>query len=174
MEIRLDQIRDEPFNWHETRSVPAESMERSQLLELGTVGWAGEIARTKSGFLLIARLRYSQTLECPRCLGRSPAEVETEVELLIHPKNREPLVGELELEESDLGVLYLDGEILDTDPILMEQIQLNVPMKQLCRQDCAGLCPQCGIDRNVDSCCCEEAVDPRWASLSQLRDRLEN
>ncbi|MCP4205060.1 MAG: DUF177 domain-containing protein [bacterium] len=174
MEIRLDQIGDEPFHWQENRSVPVESLERSQLLELGEVGWEGEITRTNSGFLLTARLRYSQALECPRCLGRSPGEIESEVELLIQPKSKEPVVGELELEESDLGVLYLEDEILNTDPILIEQIQLNVPMRQLCRQDCAGLCPQCGIDRNVDSCECDEVVDPRWASLTALRDRLEN
>ncbi len=127
MEIRLDQIGDEPFRWQEIRSIPVESLQRTQLLELGDVGW-GE----------------------------------------------EPVVGELELEEADLGVLYLKGEILDTDPILTEQIQLNVPMRQLCRQDCTGLCPQCGIDRNVESCDCEDVGDPRWDALTALRDRLEN
>ncbi|MFQ5525574.1 MAG: DUF177 domain-containing protein [Thermoanaerobaculia bacterium] len=175
MEIRLDQIGDEPYRWRETRSVPVESLERSQVLDLGDVEWEGEIARTSSGFLLTAEIRYAQALECPRCLGPSPGEVETRVELLIQPKNKEPVVGELELEEGDLGVLFLEGEVLDTRPILIEQIQLNVPMRQLCREDCAGLCPQCGIDRNNDSCdCAEEAVDPRWESLLALRDRLEN
>lgn len=174
MEIRLDQIGDEPFRWQETRSIPVESLRQAQLLELGKVAWEGEVARIDSGFLLTAQLNYSQTLECPRCLGPSPAEIESEIRLLIQPHSKEPVVGELELEESDLGVLYLEGEILDTDPILLEQIQLNVPMRQLCRPDCAGLCPQCGSDRNVEFCECEEVVDPRWASLTELRDRLEN
>ncbi len=175
MRIRLDQLGDEPFRWQETRSFPAGSLERAQLLELGNISWEGEVARTTSGFVLTGLIRYSQALECPRCLGRSASEVEAPIELLIQPKSKEPVVGELELEEEDLGVLYLEGEDLETDPILMEQIQLNVPMRQLCREDCAGLCPQCGIDRNVDSCDCEEEiVDPRWASLARLRDRLEN
>jgi uncharacterized protein len=175
MEIRLDQIGDEPFRWRETRSVSAASLKRAQLLELGEIDWRGEVARTSTGFILTAEIRYSQVLECPRCLGRSPSEVEAQVELLIQPKSNEPMVGELELEESDLGLLFLEGEILDTDPILQEQIQLNIPMRQLCRQDCAGLCPQCGIDRNVETCDCDdEVVDPRWAALAGLRDRLEN
>ena len=147
MEIRLDQIGDEPFRWQETRSIPVESLQRTQLLELGDIGWGGAIVRTSAGFLLSARLGYTQALECPRCLGPSRVEVEAEIELLIQPKSKEPFVDELELEESDLGVLYLQGEILDIDPILTEQLQLNVPMRQLCRQDCAGLCPQCGADR---------------------------
>lgn len=174
MEIRLDQIGDEPFRWRETRSIAAESLRQAQLLELGKVDWEGEVARTNSGFLLTAQLNYSQILECPRCLGASPAEVQSETKLLIQPRGNEPVVGELELEESDLGVLYLEGDILETDPILIEQIQLNVPMRQLCRPDCAGLCPQCGSDLNVESCECEDTVDPRWASLTELRDRFEN
>lgn len=174
MEIRLDQIGDEPLRWQETRSISVESLQRTQLLELGDIGWGGEIVRTNFGFLLSARVGYTQTLECPRCLGPSPVEVEAEIELLIQPKSKEPVVAELELEEADLGVLHLKGEILDTDPILTEQIQLNMPMRQLCRQDCTGLCPQCGIDRNVESCDCEDVGDPRWDALTALRDRLEN
>jgi len=172
MEIRLDQIGDEPFRWQETRSIPVESLQRTQLLGLGEIGWRGEIVRTSSGFLLNAQLGYEHTLECPRCLKPSPAAVEAEIKLLIQTKRSEPFVGELELEESDLGVYFLEGEILDTDSILTEQIQLNVPMRQLCRQDCAGLCPECGVDRNLESCECEEAADPRWAALTALRDRL--
>ncbi len=174
MEIRLDQIGDEPFRWQETRSIPVDSLQRTQLLELGDIGWDGEIVRTSAGFLLSARLGYTQTLECPRCLGSSRVEVEAEINLHLQPKSKEPADDELELEEADLGVLYLEGEILDTEAILTEQIQLNVPMRQLCRQDCAGLCPQCGIDRNSEPCGCEEAGDPRWVALTALRDRLEN
>jgi len=173
MEIRLDQIGDEPFRWQETRSIPVESLQRTQLLELGDIGWDGEVSRTSSGFLLKARVEYSQTLECPRCLGASGIDVKTKIKLAIEPKSDELFVEELELGKSDLGVLYLEGEILDTDPILTEQIQLNIPMRQLCRQDCEGLCPQCGIDRNVESCECEEVGDPRWAALTALRDRIE-
>lgn len=174
MEIRLDQIGDEPFRWQECRAIPVESLVQAQLLELGKIDWQGEVARTNSGFLLTAQLNYSQTLECPRCLGASSTEIKSNIRLLIQPHSKEPVVGELELEESDFSVLYLEGEDLDTDPILIEQIQLNVPMRQLCRQDCAGLCPQCGSDRNVESCDCEEVVDPRWASLTAFRDRSEN
>ena len=75
MEIRLDQIGDEPFRWQESRSIPVESLQRRQLLELGDVGWGGQIVRTSFGFLLSARLGYTQILECPRCLGPSPNAV---------------------------------------------------------------------------------------------------
>jgi uncharacterized protein len=58
--------------------------------------------------------------------------------------------------------------------VLIEQLQLNIPMKPLCRPDCAGLCPTCGADLNQTRCACAKSVDPRWAGLAVLRDRLED
>jgi uncharacterized protein len=78
------------------------------------------------------------------------------------------------LHEQDLGELYIEEEVLETDPILIEQLQLNVPMKPLCRDDCKGLCSGCGADLNDGVCTCAESrVDARWASLAALKSRLE-
>jgi hypothetical protein len=69
-----------------------------------------------------------------------------------------------------VGVLHLDEEVLDTEPLLVEQLHLAVPMKPVCRPDCKGLCPHCGADRNRGECDCRETdVDPRWAALAKLR-----
>jgi uncharacterized protein len=171
MIIRLDQISDEPYRWRERREVPVERLDRVQLVGLSEVNWAGTITPTQTGHLLSARLEYLQTLSCPRCLKPNSMEVVSDIELLILPRHREPIAGDRELEEADLSVLFVEDENLDTEPILMEQLQLNVPMRQLCREDCAGLCPTCGADRNFEECSCgEEEVDPRWAALAKLRD----
>jgi len=70
--------------------------------------------------------------------------------------------------------LTISEEILETDPILIEQLQLNVPMKPLCRADCRGLCPDCGADLNAGACSCAETrADPRWGSLAALKSRLQ-
>ncbi|HYN22371.1 MAG TPA: DUF177 domain-containing protein, partial [Thermoanaerobaculia bacterium] len=77
--------------------------------------------------------------------------------------------------EDELGVRHLEGEVLDSAPILLEQLQLNVPMKPLCRPDCRGLCPLCGADLNAGMCSCEErSEDPRWAGLAALKSRFES
>jgi uncharacterized protein len=74
-----------------------------------------------------------------------------------------------------MGVLHVAGEVLETEPILLEQLQLNIPMKPLCRPDCAGLCPVCGADLNLGACACpERAGDPRLAALAALRDRMND
>jgi uncharacterized protein len=71
-------------------------------------------------------------------------------------------------------VVFLEGEVFDTRPLLVEQLQLNVPMKPVCREDCRGLCPQCGADLSQGDCSCGgQPPDPRWAALAALRDRQE-
>ncbi len=176
MKIRLDQITDEPFLWRDDQVLGVEILEQPELLELGAISWGGKVSPSASGYLFQARLAYDQTLTCPRCLGPSSVPVSSAVELAILKRAGRPLVGELELEEQELSVVYLDEEeMLDTQPILLEQLQLNIPMRALCREDCAGLCPVCGANRNETSCSCErETADARWSPLEALRARTED
>jgi len=173
MQIWLDQVREEPFDWDETKTVAPEALDMPELAALSPVHWTGRVSFVDPGYLLRARLSYDQTLSCDRCLKPIVEHVEPEVELLVldgHPG----AAGEHELKEGELGVLHLDGEVLETDPILLEQLQLNLPMKPLCQEDCQGLCPVCGIDRNTGSCSCEEKTpDPRWAALAAIKSRLD-
>jgi uncharacterized protein len=63
----------------------------------------------------------------------------------------------------------VDGQI-DLAPLVREYVMLDLPDAPLCRPDCAGICPQCGADRNVAACDCDTAPsDPRWAALADLR-----
>ncbi len=173
MKIRLDQIGDEPYRWHTEETVSPEALDRPELLAISPVTWSGEISRLDEGFLLRARLAYQQTLACQRCLRGVTEPVEEELELMIVRHERGADAEERELEEKDLGVLVVAGEELDLSPLLVEQIQLDVPMRLLCREECAGLCPTCGADLNEGACdCAPPAADPRWAGLAALRDSL--
>lgn len=175
MRIWLDQVREEPFTWDETQSIPLESLERPELLALSPVRWKGQLVFADPGYYLKARLFYEQTLSCIRCLKPIVERVEPEVELMIAQERPHAQGGERELKEDELGVLTVEGEVLETDPILLEQLQLNVPMKPLCQEDCQGLCPVCGADRNAGECSChEETSDPRWAGLAVLKSRLDS
>jgi uncharacterized metal-binding protein YceD (DUF177 family) len=79
---------------------------------------------------------------------------------------------EIELEKDELGVLVIEGEHLDTEPLIAEQVLLELPMKPLCGPECRGLCPRCGADRNQVADCCEEPADERFEALGALRDKL--
>jgi uncharacterized protein len=176
MKIRLHEIGDEPYTWEEEERVSPAALERPELLELGPISWSGRITRLDGpdgGYLLQGRISYEQTLACQRCLAEVTEPVTEDVELLV--LRHDPGAGEeeRELQEKDLGVLVVKGEELDLGPVLLEQIQLNVPMRPLCREECAGLCPTCGADLNQGPCRCgPQAPDPRWSGLAALRDSL--
>lgn len=91
-------------------------------------------------------------LECCRCLKEFILPVKTEFKYTYAPV--EDLSGEedLELTGEDLGFGYYKDNVIDLDPIILEQIVLQVPMKPLCKESCKGLCTHCGINLNVESC----------------------
>lgn len=173
MRIHLERIRREgrPFTWDESVEVPLEKLDRDELVALGPVRWSGRVTSAASGgFYLTARVEGEQTLSCDRCLEPIRVPIDERLELLVLVDEPRPIEGERELSGDELGVLLLDDELLDTEPLLVEQLQLAVPMKPVCRPDCKGLCPKCGVDRNRGDCGCGEAeVDPRWAALARLK-----
>ena len=63
----------------------------------------------------------------------------------------------------------IEHGFVDLAPLVHDAILLDLPLAPLCRADCAGLCPYCGIDRNDESCDCQSPLDPRWATLDELR-----
>lgn len=169
LKIDLEKISVEPCRWRDRESIPVAELDRPEVLALGVVTVDWEIAPTEDGYLLQAQFEYLQTLACMRCL--KPIEIPTsnDTTLLLEIGRHLTNEAELQLRQEDLNTLILETTTLDTQPILVEQLQLNIPMRTLCREDCPGLCPSCGADRSVNSCDCEtEAVDVRWAGLSAL------
>jgi uncharacterized protein len=77
---------------------------------------------------------------------------------------------EREVAEEDLDTSVYRDDQINLNEVLREQFYLALPMKPLCREDCAGLCPQCGINRNTGTCsCATEFEDPRLAPLRGLK-----
>jgi uncharacterized protein len=75
-----------------------------------------------------------------------------------------------ELASDDLNLSVIDGTGIDLDQLAREQLLLAKPAHTLCREDCQGLCPTCGADRNTSPCKCEaQPVDSRWQKLKDLR-----
>ena len=75
-------------------------------------------------------------------------------------------------ESDDIVVLNPDGE-LELDELMREVFLLEMDTKNLCSPDCRGLCPGCGVDLNVEPCCCKREIDPRLAKLAQLLEPEE-
>jgi len=176
MQVRLEQVRDNPFHWDETETVDAKEVGNPDVQALSPVRWRGEIQFADPGYLLTATYSYQQTLSCQRCLEPLVESVEQPMQLLLVPGTGAPGSGEHELSEAELGVVEVpeDGEV-DLRPLLLEQILLNVPMKPLCRAGCKGICPQCGTNRNTAPCDCNpQWEDPRLAGLKTLLKRNDD
>jgi len=102
---------------------------------------------------------------CARCLEDYEFELETDFNLVMMPKTPEAIAGSAE----DLDLSFYDGEEIDLSPAVREQLILALPTRPLCREDCRGLCSQCGANRNqVDCGCTQRPVDVRLAVLRNL------
>lgn len=118
------------------------------------------LSRTKEGILVQAHLQTAVDDECYRCLDPIEHVVEIEIEELYtyHTQaNTEFYIDE-------------DG-ILDLAPLLRDETLIAVSHRALCRDDCQGLCPGCGVNLNYAACACDlDDIDPRLAALKRLLD----
>lgn len=119
---------------------------------------------------LTGRVRGALELECSRCLEPFQVAVDAAFDMLFLPVSDNTGQGEREVAEEDLGVSYFKEDVIDLGEVIREQFYLALPMKPLCRDDCQGLCPMCGVNRNRGTCSCQtEWVDPRLEPLRKLR-----
>ena len=132
----------------------------------GGVHVTGRVRNMAGALLLSARLSSVLSLTCDRCARPFEREKTVEYETL--------LAFELESGESD-DIVLLDGDgELDLDGLMEEVFLLEMDTKNLCSEDCKGLCPGCGADLNRESCRCKKEIDPRLAKLAQLLEDREN
>ena len=111
---------------------------------------------------------------CARCVEPVASPIKGTLDLLFRPENADAEPGEraITVDETEIGYYGKGGLLLED--VVREQVLLNLPGKTLCKQDCKGLCPQCGWNLNTDPCrCAETAVDPRWNALAGLASHFE-
>jgi uncharacterized protein len=114
-------------------------------------------------------------LLCDRCASPARAPLEVEFDARFIPRMVAASDAEnVELLADDLGLAAYEGDSVDVDELVREQILLALPSRNLCREDCKGLCPKCGSDLNAGACSCEQGeTDPRWAALADWKNRSE-
>jgi uncharacterized protein len=122
------------------------------------------LTQTSSGLVLELELEARIVGPCVRCLADAGVS--------LHVASRE-YQATSPGESDELTTPYLVEDKLDLSAWARDAVALALPDKILCKEDCAGLCPVCGRDLNREPHEHEgDAVDPRWAALSELRDRL--
>ena len=138
------------------------------------VGLEAEIRKDAQKVRLVGRLTAELEAECGRCLEPFRIPIDAPLDLLFLPESEQVKadVKDLEVQDADTAVSFYKDDVLDVGAMIREQFYLALPMKPLCKQDCKGLCPTCGINRNRETCQCEATwVDPRMEPLRRLRSQ---
>ena len=116
---------------------------------------------------------------CDRCTEAFDFTLSVSIDLDFLPahadseplKNKRFSEEEVELTVDDVSYGFYHGEEINLASLVSEQALLVLPQQFLCTPDCKGLCPQCGINKNQQSCSCEieKTIDPRWEALRKLK-----
>ena len=129
----------------------------------------GRADRRRDQIRVRGEIQTAVELPCDRCLAPAPVPVNVEFAALFGPPE-ESAAEAKELSDEDLDFSAYEGGAIDLDAVVREQILLALPLRQLCRDECKGLCPACGADLNTQTCECPPGdTDPRWAALKDLK-----
>ena len=136
----------------------------------GPVHLAFDVRKDRQQYRLIGRVQAALEMECSRCLAPFTLPVDEPFDVLYLPHSEHKTEGEVEIEEDDLTTAFYSDQVIDLGQLVIEQFFMAAPMKPLCTEDCQGLCPMCGTNRNAGTCSCTAAwVDPRLAVLENLK-----
>jgi uncharacterized protein len=169
MRIELDKL-EKTGNGFAHRYEPEEIVldeEHARLTEPPAV--EGRVSRSGREVRLRGRINAKAEVDCDRCLKTIAIPVEADFDVTYVTEEDYTSSAAAELQEEDLSVSIFDGETIDVDELVREQLLLALPARALCGEDCKGFCPTCGTNRNTNSCNCEtKEIDPRWAGLKAV------
>ena len=168
MQINVSQLLKETFGTvrnykvSETVDIAGDGNDRPVQGEL-------RLFRTPKGILVKGLLHTKVELTCSRCLSSFsyPATLNIEEEYIqtVDIVSGVPLPSPEEASSFNID----EHHVIDLTEAIRQYTVLAVPMKPLCREDCAGLCPKCGHNLNQGACSCpKQEIDPRWSELSKL------
>jgi uncharacterized protein len=142
--------------------------ERIRLVQPPTV--SGRILRKDQKLKVEGHIEAEVEVECDRCLKRVQVPFTSDFTFEYLTAGDYQAQQAAELSEEDLALSVFDGEAIDIDDIVREELLLDVPSHVICQEECKGLCPACGVDRNqVDCKCGTSETDPRWDALKNLQ-----
>ena len=170
---------EEGGGWWSARMPRDASLPREVVEPFSVTGVAYRGAGSED-ILLEGTIAGAFELECARCLARYRHRLREPFRFVLEPAGtRTPAEPEAAAallrdgmcmaDEVELG--WYRGSDIQLDSVCRELISLALPVKPLCREDCAGLCPRCGADRNETACgCSESARSAPFAALAALRE----
>lgn len=164
LQVSISRIPEQGLDVDEVVNGEILAIDPEELTTEGIGRFKAHVERSDGGSLHVrGHLNLKTSGPCARCLADTPLVVDQELDLFFLPES--PALSEYddeegaELQDRDLVVTFYKGDVLDLTGMVREQVLLAQPMKRLCREDCKGVCPTCGADRNLKNCgCAKETV----------------
>lgn len=178
MRIRVDDIPESGRTicrkWDQQRLAHFRSAEDPVQLRLTQpVEVEFELHKRVDHVLVKGRIALAAWLHCDRCLAEYPWELKHRFETVLVPRADQPTEEETRLDDVELDYEFFDGEVIDLERLVAEEILLELPVQSLCSEDCRGLCPRCGVNLNRDLCRCSGSSKPSaFAKLENIRAKL--
>jgi uncharacterized protein len=137
-------------------SIAEASNSGSRVAEGSDVEFDGAVESILGGVVVTGTVSATWEGACRRCLETATGRLVTEVR-------------EICSDDPELDVEYtVTADWLDLEPVVHDACILELPLAPLCKDDCLGLCPRCGANRNRETCSCTDEIDPRWGALAGL------
>lgn len=136
----------------------------------GPITFSGETEKVDDRVHVRGNVSAAAEVACIRCLEPVLKNLDISFDDAYVGEEAEATEDEIALDQEDLDVaIAIDGKI-DLAEVVREQLLLALSDQVHCRDDCRGLCPKCGGNRNLLDCkCIENEIDPRWSALRDLK-----
>ena len=169
MRIELEKL-EESGKFSRTYEIDQLAFDEYELRLIEPVSVEGRIRRKAEEVELRGKLHTKIGVACGRCLKSVELPIDVEFAERFTPAVSWKDEEQHELSEKDLNLAAFDGEAIELDDLVREEIILALPGHVLCDEVCRGLCPTCGADLNAASCdCTSKQIDSRWEKLKDLR-----
>lgn len=176
--IDLEKIDEQgPQSYRSTFDVGAQELGREEVVGLGsvTIDVTVQAGDLEDEYVADGTVSFTADLTCSRCAEPYPFANPSGFHVRFRPRPEASVENEeVEItEEEELDVEFYSEPVIPLRELALEQVQLSLPMKPLCDENCLGLCPTCGVNRTREKCSCNEpVVDERWGALKDLREEL--
>jgi uncharacterized protein len=183
MEFKVSELEREPVEFDQELEPGAVDLggEAEQVGRLAAKGLAEVIHEHRGPRDFVADIRLKGSFEgkfqvpCARCVEPVEIPLAAEFDLIFRPVGVDGESPERSITAPETEIGYYQGDSLALEDVLREQVLLSLPVRTLCKEDCKGLCPRCGANRNNQPCTCDVGPnDPRWEALAGLRGRIKS
>lgn len=172
MQVRFSEILP-CGNCYEVRELEGLASQQDFLLKGNLMAHCTLKLKSDAEVEMQGQLKANLSLTCDRCLGSYDFDIDTELQILFKAVSNEfNHLKELECSVEELDFVILDEPVVDLDDVLRQQLYLALPLKNLCSEQCKGLCARCGENMNFVECrCSHERQALPFAVLAQLKNK---